>query len=158
MQTDLHILRALREHAPAPLTGLELAETSGVPPECLEMRMRSLLSLRYVELVAGGYALAQAATSDRTKDQRTTEVLGRMAGDMLAAGPPEQGVGSATDRLAARHDPGLARVAPAGARTDRPGTAPPREKRSPARRVVGGPDGAGRSCSPTPTAIGVRPC
>jgi hypothetical protein len=66
MQTDLDILRALEERAPAPVPACELAEISGVPLERLPTRMKSLVSLRYVDCVSGDgadlYALAPSDT------------------------------------------------------------------------------------------------
>lgn len=65
MQTDGDILRALRERSPAPVSAGELAESSGIPLECIAMRMKSLVSLRYVDRLSGDgaeeYALAPGA-------------------------------------------------------------------------------------------------
>ena len=62
--TDLEILRALRERAPAPVPVLKLAELFGLPIDGVAARMRSLVTLRYVELLDGAYAPAEEATPD----------------------------------------------------------------------------------------------
>jgi DNA-binding IclR family transcriptional regulator len=64
--SDLEILIALRERAPAPMSVAELAERCGLAPERVSMRMRSLISLRWVECRRGAkdeaYALATAVS------------------------------------------------------------------------------------------------
>jgi hypothetical protein len=64
MQTDRDILRAIRERAPAPVIAGELAETCGIPMERVEVRMRSLVSLHYVDLIAGAYVSATGEAFD----------------------------------------------------------------------------------------------
>lgn len=53
MLSDLTILRTLHEQAPAPVSARLLAEQYGLPLEDLTLRMRSLVSLRYVDSVPG---------------------------------------------------------------------------------------------------------
>ena len=66
MLTDLEILRTLEECGPAPMPVFLLAERSGLPVDRMTLRMKSLVSLRYVERLAiaeaESYALAPAAT------------------------------------------------------------------------------------------------
>jgi DNA-binding IclR family transcriptional regulator len=53
MPSDMTILRALHEQAPAPVSARLLAERYRVSVEELTTRMRSLVSLGYVECVPG---------------------------------------------------------------------------------------------------------
>ncbi|HEV8638501.1 MAG TPA: hypothetical protein VG370_30165 [Chloroflexota bacterium] len=66
MPTDLKILQTLQECGPAPVPVFLLAERSGLPVDRMTLRMKSLVSLRYVERLAvaeaEAYAPAPAAT------------------------------------------------------------------------------------------------
>ena len=66
--TDREILRALRDRAPAPVLAPELADALGLAVDCVAVRMRSLVSLRYVELLDGAYAPAEESADDRPND------------------------------------------------------------------------------------------
>jgi DNA-binding IclR family transcriptional regulator len=67
MLSDLTILRALHEQAPTPVSARLLAEQYGLPLEDLTTRMRSLVSLHYVDCVSGAqddaYVLGSQALS-----------------------------------------------------------------------------------------------
>jgi hypothetical protein len=54
--TDQEILFMLQGRAPMPVPVLELAELLGLAVDSVAVRMRSLVSLRYVELIDGAYA------------------------------------------------------------------------------------------------------
>jgi hypothetical protein len=60
MPSDLDILRVLHEHGPAPVPLLELAERSGLAPDRMAVRMKSLVSLGYVVSVQGAEHAAYA--------------------------------------------------------------------------------------------------
>jgi len=60
MPSDLDILRVLHEQGPAAVPLLELAERSGLPPDRMAVRMKSLVSLGYVASVQGAEHAAYA--------------------------------------------------------------------------------------------------
>ena len=77
--TDLEVMRALRERAPAPVPALELADALGLVVDCVPVRMRSLLSLGYVELLDGAYAAVEGTASDPPNDRLRIGLLGQSA-------------------------------------------------------------------------------
>jgi hypothetical protein len=68
VSSDLTILQVLRLRAPAPVPAALLAEELGLLPEHVGIRMKSLVSLGYVECVPGAkddaYALGAAFGAD----------------------------------------------------------------------------------------------
>jgi DNA-binding transcriptional ArsR family regulator len=93
--TDLDILRALRDRESAPLTASELAEASGMPVERVAIRMKSLVSLRYVTRVSdggdalyavrpGGEEALDASAGDVTRRRGQTGAAPTLVGEPIA--------------------------------------------------------------------------
>lgn len=99
MPTDLAILQALHHQAVAPVPLRLLAERCGLPPERMALRMRSLVSLGYVDCVRGAqddaYVLGPVIGTwprpvqlDPTEESAQGPNLGRLALVFGGSGTP----------------------------------------------------------------------
>jgi hypothetical protein len=78
--TDREILVTLQDRAPVPVPVPELAELLGLAVDSVAVRMRSLVSLHYVELIDGAYAPDEEPVAGRPNAPSPEEVPVRTGG------------------------------------------------------------------------------